>query len=438
MSGRGRGSSPAWSRAGRREGGADIGGRLSFVSEPAREIPVRWRADVVVCGGGPAGTAAAIAAARSGADTLLLERYGCLGGLATAGLVILLPPFRDSGRPVIGGIGSELRQRMLDSQEAASERPGSDTVLFDPEALKWHSLDACRSAGARLLHHVWVAGCVCRAGRIEAVIVESKAGRLAVAGDVFVDATGDGDLLAHAGAPFEASTQAMGLPFRLHGVEVEVWRAAARGRGTELSSQIATIFAESGFDGWCGLTPMPTPERGVWANNMLCEADGLDPEALTRVETTGRDAIRQAVARLRAEIPGFERAWLLDTASQVGVRRSRRLAGEYVLTESDVSAFDTRFADGVGRGNDFRREGPCYDIPYRALVPRGVANLLVAGRCVSATHEALEPLREIHVCWVMGQAAGTAAALAHQRGVGVRDVPVDRLRASLLEAGVVL
>jgi ribulose 1,5-bisphosphate synthetase/thiazole synthase len=409
--------------------------RASVIAEPAREIPVRWEADVVVCGGGPAGTAAAIAAARHGAKTLLLERYGCLGGLATGGLVVVLPHFQCHGRHVIGGIGREMRDALIDTGEAAF-RGGSDRSAFDPEAMKWLSVRLCHEAGLKILHHVWVAGAVVEDGKVHAVIVESKAGRLAVRGKLFVDATGDGDVFAATGADFETSNQYIGLPFRLTNVDVAKWEQTREENPGVVADAMRAAMEAGGWEGYFGVNPLPTPDGFMWGNNMLCEVDALDPESLTHVETEGREAIRRSLHVLREKLPGFEKAWLVDTASQVGVRRSRRLIGEYVMTEEDVSQEDSRFEDAIGRGNDFRNERLAYDIPYRSLLPRDVNGLLVAGRCISCTHEALEPIREIHVCWVIGEAAGTAAAMAVQAGCEPRDVPVPELQGRLREAGV--
>ncbi len=408
---------------------------VQFVREPAREVPVRWIADVVVCGGGPAGTAAAIAAARQGADTILLERYGCLGGLATGGLVLVLPSFQDRGRQIVGGIGLEMRDRMVESGEAAF-RGGGDRSAFDPEALKWLSVRMCREAGVRILHHVWVAGAIVEEGCVRGAIVESKAGRLAVRGKVVVDATGDGDVFASAGAEFETSRQYIGLPCRLAHVDYERWEEARRQDGEAVARAIQAAIEAGGWEGFFAMSRMPTPDGLLWANTGFQELDGLDPEDLSYVETQGREAIRLTVEALRRTVPGFERVWLLDTASQVGVRRTRRLKGEYALTEEDVSQEDRRFEDAIGRGNDYRREGRAYDVPYRCLLPKAVDGLLTAGRCLSSTHEALEPLREIQVCWVTGQAAGTAAALAAQSGCAPREVEVAALQGKLREAGV--
>ncbi len=406
-----------------------------YVTEPARDIPIRWQADVVVCGGGPAGTAAAIAAARHGADVLLLERHGCLGGLATGGLVVALPRFTDLGRPIIGGLGLEMRDRMIQTGEAVF-REGRDASLFDAEALKWLSVSLCREAGVKILHHVWVCGAVVAGGRVRAVILESKAGRLAVEGRAFVDATGDGDVFASAGAEFETSNQFMGLPFRVVQVDFEAWHRARVENPNGYADAMRSAREAGGWEGFFGISPMPELGGMAWGNNMYRELDALDPEQLTLLETEGREAIRRSLAVLRERVPGFEHAWLVDTAAQLGVRRSRRLVGEYVLTGEDVGVQDMRFEDAIGRGNDFRREGIAYDIPYQSLLPRDVEGLLVAGRCLSCTHEALEPLREIHICWVMGQAAGTAAAMAVHAHIQPREGSVPELQAKLRADGV--
>ena len=405
------------------------------ITEPSRDIPIRWEADVAVCGGGPAGTAAAVAAARRGASVILLERYGCLGGLATGGLVVALPSFEDKGRPIIRGIGYETRQRMIGSGEAEL-RWANGGVLFDPEALKWLSVRMCKEAGVKILHHVWVANAIVEDARAQAVVVESKAGRLAVRGKVFVDATGDGDVFAAAGCPFEASNQYIGLPFRLVNVDVAKWERARESDPDGLSAAMEAARKAGGWESYAGFNVMPWPDGCLWGNNMLTERNGLDPEDLTYVETEGREAIRRHIEALRQTVPGFERAWLFDTASQVGVRRTRRLTGEYVMTGEDVGQEDFRIEDAIGRGNDFRQSGIAYDIPYRSLLPTDVNGLLVAGRCLSCTHEALEPLREIHICWVMGEAAGMAAAMAVEQAREPRDLAVPELQANLRAVGV--
>lgn len=427
------------------------------IPRPARDIPVAFHTQVLVCGGGPAGTAAAIAAARQGAQVTLLERYNHLGGLATGGLVLVLPHFRDYGRQTIGGLGLEMREALSATGEATFRHlPDDDSCTFDPEALKWLSLKLCQEAGVKILHHCWLSDVVlsgvaaspsppstsCRGAggesrRVTGVIFESKAGTRAALADVVVDCTGDGDLFAWAGCAFEKSDQAIGLPFRVGGVDVDTWMSwvdehpdASREVWDNLTQAIG--WPDSLFY----IAPLYLQPGVLWGNNYYRMADGLDPEAMSEVDIGARLRIRQALDILRRRLPGWEAAWLIDTASQLGVRRSRRLIGLQRLTEAETGTHDYRHAEAIGRGNDFRRADSAYDIPYGCLVPREVDGLLTAGRCISCSHEALEPIREIHVCWVTGQAAGTAAAIAVQAGVSPREVAIGELQQRLRAAGV--
>jgi len=408
------------------------------IAEPVRATPVFLKTDVLVCGGGPAGTAAALAAARQGASVTLLERYGCLGGLATGGLVIVLPCFREEHVQVIGGIGLELRDRLMATGEAALRRPHrGDGSAFDPEAMKRLSAELCREEGVEVLHHVWIAQAICDDGVVRGVVVESKQGRMALLADVVIDATGDGDVFASAGAEFESSTQYIGLPFRMIHVDTDAWQAFRQEDPKQHASILKRAGQAAGFEGVFTLGPLPMSPGVAWGNNCYLDGDGLDVRTLSRIEVDARIGLGAAQEVLRSDMPGFAEAVLFDTASQLGVRRSRRLVGRYVIADDDVVGPYTAFSDAVGRGNDFRKPNIVYEIPFRALLPRDVGGLLVAGRCISCTHDALEPIREIHVCWVLGQAAGTAAALAVRRGVQPGDVPVDELQDALRRDGAV-
>ncbi|NPV45433.1 MAG: FAD-dependent oxidoreductase [Armatimonadetes bacterium] len=420
------------------------------IPRPARDVPVAFRTQVLVCGGGPAGTAAAIAAARQGAKVTLLERYNHLGGLATGGLVLVLPHFRDHGRPTIGGIGREIREALAATGEAAFRHlPHDDSCTFDPEALKWQSVKLCHEAGVQVLHHCWLSDVVTspqstpwkgvgdEARRITGVIFESKAGTRAVLADVVVDCTGDGDIFAWAGCEFEKSDQAIGLPFRVGGVDVDAWMAWVEKHPDDSREVWDSLTDAIGWpDSMFYISPLYLQAGVLWGNNYYRVADGLDPAALSEVDIGARLRIRQALDILRQRLPGWEGAWLIDTASQLGVRRSRRLVGLQRLTEAETGTPDYRHPDAIGRGNDFRKADSAYDIPYGCLVPREVDGLLTAGRCISCSDEALEPIREIHVCWVTGEAAGTAAALAVQAGVSPREVAVGALQQRLGAAGV--
>jgi hypothetical protein len=411
---------------------------MKSIHESARDIPVFAEADVLVCGGGPAGVAAAMAAARRGAKTVLLERYGCLGGLATGGLVIVLPRYIDHGIEVIGGIGRELRDAMIDEGTAVFRKDRGDASEFDPEALKRQSAERCHAAGVDVIHHVWIAAAIIDHGAVRGVIVESKSGRMAILARCTVDATGDGDVFASAGTKFETSTQPIGLPCRITDVDVDKWHTFARSDNEAYNDVLSRVKAASGFRGPFALSASEVMPGVVWGNNGYVAGDALDVRVLSRVEREARSGLHRAMGVLRVEMPGFERAVLFETAAQLGVRRSRRLVGQYVMTNEDVSQDHRRFDDAIGRGNDFRKQGFVYDMPYRSLLPRELNGLLVAGRCMSCTHAALEPIREIHVCWVMGEAAGLAAALATERNVAPSMVDIKHLQRALRDANAAL
>jgi hypothetical protein len=410
--------------------------RVRLITRPAREVPVVVETDVLVCGGGPGGTAAAVAAARQGAKVAIIERYNHLGGLATGGLVLVLPHFEDHGRQVIGGLGLETRTGLLECRGAVMRNRDGDSSAFDPEALKWLSIKQCKDAGVEVLHHCWLSDVVLEGGSVAGVIFESKSGSGAALGRIVVDATGDGDVFAWAGAPFEHSNQGIGLPFRLAGIEMARWQEDIAARPTWHAEFWERLKATIDWPHVFYIAPHPTQADVAWGNNAHSVADGLDIRVLSHIETDGRLKIHDAVEILRAEMPGFERVWLVDTVSQLGVRRTRRLRGTFRLTAAETSQFDFRHEDSVGRGNDFRRLGPVYDIPYGCLVPETLDGLLACGRCVSCDDEALEAMREIHVCWVTGEAAGVAAALAVRRGCQPREVPVGELQQALRAANV--
>lgn len=404
-----------------------------MIAEPAREIPVVAEVDVLVCGGGPAGTAAAVAAGRAGARTMLVERYGCLGGLATGGLVIVLPPLTRDGHQVIGGIGQETLEALLSTGEAEYRSDGGSS-RFDPEGLKQLSDEQCLGARVDLRFHSWAVGVFGEDGRPEGVIVESKAGRQAIRARTIVDCTGDGDVAALAGAAWERDDKMIGLPYRIGNVDLERWNAA-KGEDAEGTRAIYMEAREAGgYESHFGLSAFPLEPGVVWGNNHMAPGDFLDPAVLSRMEVRGRRAARAVLAVLREKMPGFENAWLIDTAWQIGVRCTRRITCGYEMKYEEFLA-DARHEDAVALGNDFRKPAVVYEIPLRSLLPTGLDNVAVAGRCVCADAEAMEALREIHCCWTMGEAAGAAAALAVERDCALAEVPVDELRGRLIAAG---
>ena len=412
--------------------------------------------DVVVAGAGSAGATAAIAAARAGARTLLVERLGFLGGISTAVLDTFYAFFTPGRRPrkVVSGIFDEV-VAALRAEDAAFERPntyGAGTgITYDPETLKrvWEEL--VLAAGADVLLHAFVHGVERDGERVTGLRLWTKGGERLVGARCLVDATGDADLVHLAGGPYEnaaraGAVQSLSTVFRL--ANVDVARAEAvpkealweRMRSAAASGRYALPRLEGSIH--------RTTQEGVMTALLtrVRDVDATDPEALTRAEIEGRRQCCEYVRFLRDGVPGYERAVLVSTSPAIGVRESRRVLGDYVLTADDVLGA-RRFDDQVARcgapieehhaGSDTRwvylEEGLAYGIPYRSLLPRGVEGLLVAGRCFSATHDAHASARSMATCMAMGQAAGTAAALA--AATVPRDLGPEHLRARLAADG---
>jgi hypothetical protein len=458
-----------------------------------QSVPVTAEAEVIVVGGGPAGIAAAIAAARSGARTLLVEQYGFLGGMATAGLV---GPFMTSydihgEKPIIEGIFRELVDRMVAlgaaidpavvegfSAYGGYHAYGHEHVTpFDPEALKYVAQEMVLEAGAQLKFHRFFLDAVVDEGtvtgrnpnrispRISALIVAGKSGLEAFRSQQVIDTTGDADVAARAGVPYESGRagdgllQPVSLFFRVANVDDTAVHSYMEEHPEDESFKaiVAEAKAKGEFShtkNW--FTMFRTTRPGVWWANVsrVHQVDATDSESLTRGEIAGRRQVLYLVDFMRARLPGFENCALVDTGAQIGVRETRRIVGEYVLTAEDVLAarrFDDAIArvsfpidihdpDGGGGRFEGPRDGPYYTIPYRCLVPvcTSVDNLLVAGRPISATHEAHGSLRVMPPCFATGQAAGTAAALALETDLTPREVDVTLLRASLEQQGALV
>jgi hypothetical protein len=432
----------------------------TVITEAARETPIIGETDVLVVGGGPAGLCAAIAAARSGARVILTERYPHLGGLASGGEVIVLDDMADLHEKTVGGLSDEIvdrldalgaavyppvEERFVCSEAAwarwgrwglqdnyARTKPKSITyaVAFDPETLKFVALEMVKSAGVQLrLHSLFVEPIVDH-GTIRGGIFETKSGRQAILGRVVVDASGDGDVFATAGAPFELGTYIMTVVHRFANVDVEAAIAWERGNPEEyarLDKEIKAIYGGS-WDYWWLRT---TVDGVVWCNcPHIPNLNALSVEDQTYVEHEARRRIFAALDFARKNLPGFERAQLVDTAPQLGVRQTRLLRGEYILTKQDV--MERRwFADRIGRGRD-------YYYPYRTLLPVGIEGLLVAGRCFSATSDAQKMSREIPPMFVVGEATGVAAALAVRHATSPRQLDVAEIQDILRARGALL
>lgn len=419
------------------------------------------RFDVIVVGAGSAGSSAAISAARLGARTLLVDRLPFLGGTSTAVLDTFYAFYTPGEKPrrVVGGIGWEVAER-LTAQGMAFERPntyGAGTgVTYDPEVLKvvWEQL--AEEAKVEVLLHTWATGVVKRDAQVGAVRTWNKGGESVIEAGAIVDASGDADLCAMAGVPYEdakstPNLQSLSTIFRVANVDVEKASALPK---TEMWAMMRDAAASGEYrlprlEGSWHRTPHP----GIVTVHMtrIPNVDATDPEQLTHAEIEGRRQVREYHRFLRDKVPGFERSVLVATSPAIGVRESRRVVGDYRLTRDDVLNA-CRFEDEIAlcgapiedhsAGPDTRwtyvPESGVYGIPYRCLLPKGVDGMLVAGRCFSATHDAHASARSMATCMAMGQAAGTAAALAAAAGNTPRQVGAASLRECLLEGGALL
>lgn len=440
------------------------------ITEPARQTPVHGEYDVVVLGGGPAGMAAAVAAARAGRKTLLIERYGFLGGMGTAAGVTnfcgLHANVHGEIRQVVHGVADGLLQRIerLGGLNTPHSLFGHKIVAqaYDTAAYKIAADDLLLSAGVEILFHATGAGVVMDGmRRVQALLVETKSGRRAVVGRAFVDASGDGDLAAWAGAPWvkgdgHGNMLYPSTMFRLNGVDAQragaAWevipklmaQAEAEGRYKFPRKGAIVRPQKSGIEWRVNLTQLANREGNAM--------DGTDALELSDAEVLGRRQIA-AVAGFLREVPGFEKSYVSDIAPQVGIRETRRVRGLYELTESDVLECAS-FDDTIGvngwplelhlKGDvEFRwpkiPESRGFNhLPYRMIVPEGLDNVWVAGRCASMSHEAQSAARVTGACFVMGEAAGAAADLALQSGATAAAVDVATLQARLSDYGAYL
>jgi len=438
-----------------------------IVREPGRETPVFGDFDVVVVGGGPAGIAAAAAAARDGAKTLLVEKYGFLGGMGTAAGVTnfcgLHANMRGDFRRVVHGLSRELTDR-IDALGGLNHPPhvvfGKVMAqAYDTAAFKCAADDLFTAHKVEVLYHALAVGCAMESdSRISALLIETKSGRFAVRARVFIDCSGDGDLGAWAGAHVEKGDADGNLlyptsMFRVGGVDPA--------RAGEAYKSIPSLMEQAEREGETfprkGAIVRPQKNPFEWRVNatQIRDAhdraiDGTDACALSAGEVEGRKQIRDFLKFLRTRVPGFENAYLLDIPPQIGIRETRRILGHYMLTEEDVlgcADFDDTIGVNAwpleihGPGNVEMRYPPADSrgfnhLPLRMLTARGLDNLLVAGRCGSMTHLAQAAARVSGGCYVMGEAAGVVAAMASDGNV--RGVAAARVQARLAQAGVYL
>ena len=450
------------------------------------QVPIKIDCDVLVVGGGSAGIAAAIASARHQAKTVLLEQYGCVGGMATVGLV---GPFMTSydtegTEQIVKGIFQELIQRMIAEGGAidpAEVPAGSEYVSFiheahhnstpfDPEVMKYVAMEMLLEAGVDVNLHTHLICALMRRRSIEQVVFTDKAGLGLAQAKIFIDATGDGDLAASTGNPFKKGRKEDGkmqpatMFMRIGKVndeKVRKWAEEHRDKEERLfQSIVAKARAEGRFPKNLpreAVGMYRTLREGEWRINTsrILGIDGTAPHSLTRGEIEGRRQARALMRFFREYCPGLKDAYLIDTGAQVGIRETRRIIGKYTLTRKDVQKA-RHFEDAIARysffldihnpsgaGQETRKRlfiegGKYFEIPYRCLVPSEVENLLVAGRCISSDHQAHGATRTIPACFATGQAAGAAAAQTIRKKCPPAEVDVKTLRTTLRKDDCVL
>lgn len=451
------------------------------ISEAEREVKVIRETDVIVVGGGPGGIAAAVSAARSGAGTILIERYGHLGGMSTGGLVNIIPNLSDIyGEQLIGGFCQEVIDRLAARGAACfpekrfwgkSEKEVVDTYLkanmmhfyirknkegkyvvlytavIDPEVAKDEMNTLVLEAGAELLLHTWVTEPIMEGNTVKGVIVENKSGRQALLGKVVIDCTGDGDLLPGTGTettdymvPGSRIAQ-FGFVYWLANVDLKKYDDFVNSEPEKYEEVTLEIIDMGGWPYFCrGL--LKQQEGVVWIHRLIGSLHQTDAEEMTYVDVKTRNQSVRTWELLRKYMPGFEKSFIMLTAPQLGTSGGRRIVGEYFLTAKDIDT-DRPFDDTIAifadndRGEMSLRYPRTY-IPYRSLIPKETEGLLVACRAFSADHEFSEFFNLIPHCMCFGQAAGTAAALAVKEGAGVRNVDFAALRSELLKQGAIL
>jgi glycine/D-amino acid oxidase-like deaminating enzyme len=439
--------------------------QLGTVHEPGRDLPVYRECDVLVVGGGPSGCAAAAAAAQQGADVVLLERYNHLGGLSTGGLVIWIDRMTDwKGQLVIRGFAEELFER-LPAEAVAGPAPedwGSQdpakaqhwsfrtaayhgvvtwSPTIDPERLKLLSQEMMIERGVKLVYHSWACLPLMEDGRVAGATFESKEGRMAIRAKVVVDATGDGDLFARAGAAYVNDIEendvhhCMNTSWLFGGVDMPRW-IAFRSADPEgftafmAGGREACVLFERPFVSW-------RDDIALFMGPRQSGYSALDVDDLTAVEVRSHRAMAAHLEYYRKHAPGFEDAYLLQSAPQIGVRHARRLRGVDAVLRSRWPE-GKALPDEIGVTPAVSPKFPNISIPYGALVPEQLDGLLACGRHISCDRNSHGFMREIPQCWITGQAAGVAAALAVQQGVQPRHVDIATLQQALLDQGVYL
>ncbi len=456
----------------------------NFVTEKPYTIPIAATCDVLVVGGGPAGIGAAIASARNGAKTILIERYGFAGGALTQAMVMPMFTFHDiHGRQIIKGIAQDFIDRLKSINASLGHLTdltfdNASMTTFDPELAKLVILQMLEEAGVEILLHTLFSDTIVEDGKITAVITDGKSGRQAIKAKYFIDCTADADVAARSNAPFtkgrneDGAMQPVTLYFRIGGADDKALRKWMKENrellkdspsDAEIDAQkciaflgLKNLISEAVKNGKIDAQVAPRvlmyglPRRGEFSVNTtrLQNIDGTNSADLTRAEIALRKQAIQVFNFIKENIGGFENSYIIDSGLQVGVRETRHIQGDYTLTQEDVLNSHS-FKDGIccgtfaidihppdGKAQIFTGSGKSvYEIPYRSLIPQGLDNLLVAGRSISATHAAFGSIRVMATCMACGQGAGTAASILTQSGKPTRSIDILELRKRLLNDG---
>lgn len=453
---------------------------MKYITEEGRQIPVRKEVDVLVVGGGPSGITAALGAVEDGLKVSLIESRSFLGGNMTIGLPVL-GFLGQKGNQIIKGLPQRYIDRLKEVDGASEHRPcplHMSITLVEPEAVKNVALELLLEDGVDVQLYTHFADAIVEDGEIKGVITESKAGREAILAKVVIDCSGDADVAFRAGVPCEKGNEKGGmqpptLMFCMGNVDTELLRTSIADQSrTYLTDFIPAEYfgqnhqfivvglrevmqkaREDGFTLNTERTIIITGLRKgeVWINmSSVHGVDGTKPEDLTHGEVKGRQQIKDIQKYLIEYVPGFKDAYFTKMAPFLGIRETRRIVGQYVMTQEDVLGC-RRFEDAVAVASyplDLHHPhdggctltwcGDCYDIPYSSLVPLKVENLLVAGRAISTTHEAMSAIRVMAPCMAMGEAAGRAAKLAVRKGIYPSALPVEELQKELVEKGAYL